>query len=157
MHEGSSYPDDDTLDTLLLDLDRLVDEFDPPPADLVERVQFALALEDLDVEVAQWERADAMAGVRSVTQGTITFTVSDLTVMINLTKTGPCHRIDGWLVPEGEHAVEVRVAGHDTCSTVADDGGRFVLNDVPSGTTQIVVHVGGGGGRRTVVTPAVVL
>lgn len=154
MNEGNTYPDDDTL---LLELDRFVHELDPPPEDLVERVQFALALEDLDVEVARWERADALAGVRSVAQGTITFTVSDLTVMINLTETGQRHRIDGWLVPEGQYTVEVRVAGHDSFTTVADDGGRFVLNDVPSGTTQIVVYIGGESCRRTIVTPAVVL
>ncbi|EHR53312.1 hypothetical protein SacmaDRAFT_5146 [Saccharomonospora marina XMU15] len=154
MNEGNTFPDDDTL---LLELDRFVHELDPPPDDLVERVQFALALEDLDVEVARWERADALTGVRSVAQGTITFTVSDLTVMINLTETGQRHRIDGWLVPEGQYTVEVRVAGHDSFTTVADDGGRFVLNDVPSGTTQIVVYIGGESCRRTIVTPAVVL
>lgn len=154
MNEGGIHPDDEVL---LLELDRLVHDLDAPPEDLVERVQFALELEDLDVEVARWERAGALAGVRSVAAGTITFTVSDLTVMVNLTKTGPRHRIDGWLVPGGEYAVEVRVAGHGSCTTVADDGGRFVLHDVPSGTTQIVVHLGGVPGRRTVVTPAVVL
>ncbi|NIJ09940.1 hypothetical protein FHU38_000284 [Saccharomonospora amisosensis] len=154
MNEGNTFPDDDTL---LLELDRFVHELDPPPDDLVERVQFALALEDLDVEVARWDRADALTGVRSVAQGTITFTVSDLTVMINLTETGQRHRIDGWLVPEGQYTVEVRVAGHDSFTTVADDGGRFVLNDVPSGTTQIVVYIGGESCRRTIVTPAVVL
>ncbi|WP_199429828.1 carboxypeptidase regulatory-like domain-containing protein [Qaidamihabitans albus] len=153
MKEGT-YPDDDTL---LAELGRVVDQVDPPPAGLAERVQFALALEDLDVEVARWERADAMAGVRSVDQGTITFTVSDLTVMINLTKVGMGHRIDGWLVPEGEYGVEVRVAGHGSSSTTADDGGRFVLDSVPRGTTQIVVYIDGASCRRTVVTPAVVL
>lgn len=145
---------------LLAGLGRALDRYDPPPADLVDRVQFALELENLDVEVARWERvqADALTGVRSsVDQGTITFTVSDLTVMINLTRVGRAHRIDGWLVPAGEHGVEVRVAGHDSSSTVADEGGRFVLDGVPRGTTQIVVSVGGAAGRRTVVTPAVVL
>ena len=152
---GGAYPDDEVL---LADLGRVIDLADPPPAGLVERVQFALELENLDVEVARWERADAgLAGVRStVDQGTITFTVSDLTVMINLTRTGQCHRIDGWLVPAGEHGVEVRVAEHGSTSTVADDGGRFVLDDVPRGTTQIVISVAGFG-HRTVVTPAVVL
>ncbi|TNC28488.1 carboxypeptidase regulatory-like domain-containing protein [Amycolatopsis alkalitolerans] len=142
---------------LLSELGRVLATYDPPPGDLVERVQFAMELENLDVEVARWERA-GLAGVRSsVDQGTITFTVSDLTVMINLTRIGRLHRIDGWLVPAGEHGVEVRVAGHGSSSTVSDDGGRFVLESVPRGTTQIVISVGGEGSRRTVVTPAVVL
>lgn len=151
---GGADHDDEML---LADLGRIIDLADPPPAGLVDRVQFALELENLDVEVARWERASQLAGVRSsVDQGTITFTVSDLTVMINLTKTGPCHRIDGWLVPAGRHGVEVRVAEHGSRSTEADEGGRFVLDNVPRGTTQIVISVAGFG-RRMVVTPAVVL
>jgi hypothetical protein len=150
----SLFPDDHAL---LAELNRFVDELDPPPADLVERVQFALALESLDVEVARWERDDALAGVRGGDQGTITFTVSDLTVMINLTKVGAHHRIDGWLVPAGEYGVEVRVAEHGSSTTTADEGGRFVLDDIPCGTTQIVVHLDGDNARRTVVTPTVVL
>ena len=92
---GEAYTDD----VILADIGRFLDELDPPPDDLVQRVQFALALEDLDVEVARWERSDSLAGVRGGGTGTITFTVSDLTVMINLTKMGKLHRIDGWLVP----------------------------------------------------------
>ncbi|MEV7093253.1 carboxypeptidase regulatory-like domain-containing protein [Amycolatopsis sp. NPDC051045] len=144
-------------DVLLADIGRFLDELDPPPGDLVQRVQFALALEDLDVEVARWERLDNLAGVRGGGTGTITFTVSDLTVMINLTKIGKLHRIDGWLVPAGQYGVEVRVAEHGTSSTTADEGGRFVLDNVPRGTTQILVHLGDVSCRRTVVTPTVVL
>jgi hypothetical protein len=144
-------------EALLADIGRFMDEMDPPPGDLVQRVQFALALENLDVEVARWERLDATAGVRGSDTGTITFTVSDLTVMINLTKIGKKHRIDGWLVPAGEYGVEVRVAEHGTSSTTADEGGRFVLDNVPQGTTQIVIHLGDVTCRRTVVTPTVVL
>lgn len=151
---GQAHPDDEAL---LADLDRMIDEFDPPPANLVERIQFAIALEDLDVEVARWEWVDSLAGVRGGEGGTITFTVSDLTVMINLTKMGKLHRIDGWLVPAGQYSVEVRVAEHGTSSTTADEGGRFVLDNVPRGTTQILVHLGDVSCRRTVVTPTVVL
>ncbi|WP_399345094.1 carboxypeptidase regulatory-like domain-containing protein [Umezawaea sp. Da 62-37] len=138
---------------------RLVYELDPPPADLVERIQFAIALEDLDVEVARWERAGSLTGVRGGQPGTITFTVDNLTLMVNFTSTGARHRIDGWLVPAGEHMVEVRVAEHESTTTTADDGGRFVLPDVPTGTTQIVVHLVNARGERgrTVVTPTIML
>ena len=154
--KGSISPDDEML---LGDIGRLLEEVDPPPGDLVERVQFAIAL-DLDVEVARWERMDSLSGVRGGGQGTITFTVSDLTVMINLTKIGQRHRIDGWLVPAGEYGVEVRVAEHGSSSTTADEGGRFVLDGVPCGTTQIVVTVSDTSSQsshRTVVTPTIVL
>lgn len=150
---GEAYSDE----MILADIGRFLDVLDPPPDDLVQRVQFALALEDLDVEVARWERLDDLAGVRGGGTGTITFTVSDLTVMINLTKIGKLHRIDGWLVPAGQYGVEVRVAEHGTTSTTADEGGRFVLDNVPRGTTQILVHLGDTSCRRTVVTPTVVL
>ena len=155
--KGSISPDDEML---LGDIGRLLEEVDPPPGDLVERVQFAIALENLDVEVARWERMDSLSGVRGGGQGTITFTVSDLTVMINLTKIGQRHRIDGWVVPAGEHGVEVRVAEHGSSSTTADEGGRFVLDGVPCGTTQIVVTVSDTSSQsshRTVVTPTIVL
>ncbi|OAP24674.1 MULTISPECIES: hypothetical protein [Amycolatopsis] len=151
---GHAVPDDEAI---LADIGRFLDELDPPPDDLVQRVQFALELENLDVEVARWERLDELAGVRSTATGTITFTVSDLTVMINLTKIGKVHRIDGWLAPAGEYDVEVRVADHGTFATATDEGGRFVLERVPCGTTQILVHLGAGPHRRTVVTPTVVL
>jgi hypothetical protein len=144
---------------VLSELTRLVYELDPPPADLVERVQFAIALENLDVEVARWERAGSFAGVRGGQPGTITFTVDNLTLMVNFTSTGARHRIDGWLVPAGEHTVEVRVAEHESSTTTADDGGRFVLSNVPTGTTQIVVHLVNARGERgrTVVTPTIML
>jgi hypothetical protein len=144
---------------VLSELARLVYELDPPPADLVERVQFAIDLENLDVEVARWERAGSFAGVRGGQPGTITFTVDNLTLMVNFTSTGARHRIDGWLVPAGEHTVEVRVAEHESSTTTADDGGRFVLSDVPTGTTQILVHLVNARGERsrTVVTPTIML
>lgn len=155
MNETSSGPSDETL---LADLDRLLDCNDPLPTGLIDRAQFAIALENLDVEVARWERADTLAGVRGSDEGTITFTVSDLTVMVNLTRVGGTHhRIDGWLVPGGEYGVEVRVAEHGSSSTVADDGGRFVLDQVPCGTTQIVITIGTATCPRTIVTPTVVL
>jgi hypothetical protein len=145
---------------VLTELNRLVYELDAPPPGLVERIQFAVALENLDVEVARWERAGSFAGVRGGSPGgTITFTVDNLTLMVNFTSTGARHRIDGWLVPAGEHTVEVRVAEHESSTTKADDGGRFVLSDVPAGTTQIVVHLVNSRGEpgRTVVTPTIML
>jgi hypothetical protein len=77
--------------------------------------------------------------------------------MINLTKIGRHHRIDGWLVPVGEYRVEVRVAEHGSSQTIADEGDRLVFDDLPRGTTQILIHIGSESSRRTVVTPTVVL
>jgi len=134
----------------------LVNELDPPPLGLVERAQFAIAIDDIDIEVSRWADVPALAGVRGGVPGTITFFVGDLTVMVNVTRTGERQRIDGWLVPAGEHGVEVRVADHGSTETTADEGGRFVLTEVPRGTTQILVRMKADR-PRTVVTPTVVL
>jgi hypothetical protein len=146
-------------EVLLGELDRLLDMADPVPPGLVERIQFAVALENLHVEVARWERADALAGVRSTDVGTVTFTVDDLTVMVTFNPSDSGYRMDGWLGPGGPHRVEVRVAGHPSTATTADHGGRFVVDDVPRGTLQIVVQLSNGEGvpSRTVVTPTLVL
>lgn len=149
--------DEDFL--LLTELDVLFDKVDPMPADLVERVQFAIALEDLDVEVARWERAEELAGVRGAGPNTVTFTVEDLTIMVTFAPAGAGYRFDGWLVPGGPHTVEVRVSGHASTTTSADDGGRFAVEQVPKGTTQLVIHLAAAKGTpsRTVVTPTLVL
>ncbi|MPZ80175.1 MAG: carboxypeptidase regulatory-like domain-containing protein [Actinophytocola sp.] len=144
-------------DELMTQVARLVNEFDPPPPGLVERTQFAVAIEDIDdveLEVARWADSHQLAGVRGGLPGTITFFVGDLTVMVNVTRTGERQRIDGWLVPAGAHGVEVRVAEHGSSTTTADEGGRFVLTEVPRGTTQLLVRMNAEQ-SRTVVTPTV--
>lgn len=156
----TNHPDDE----LMAQVARLVNELDPMPTGLVERAQFATSvelafdglddLEFLDVEVAQWADNRTLAGVRGGLPGTITFFVGDLTVMVNVTRTGERQRIDGWLVPAGAHGVEVRVADHGSSTTTADAGGRFVLTDVPRGTTQLLVRMHAEQ-SRIVVTPTV--
>ena len=140
-------------DAMMTEVARLVNDLDPPPPGLIERTQFAIAIDDINVEAA---RQRPLAGVRGGVPGTITFFVGDLTVMVNVTRTGERQRIDGWLVPAGEHGVEVRVADHGSSETTADEGGRFVLTEVPRGTTQILVRMNADQ-PRTVVTPTVVL
>lgn len=151
------HPDDELMNQVA----RLVNELDPMPPGLVERAQFATSIElaigdldDIDLEVAQWADTRTLAGVRGGLPGTITFFVGDLTVMVNVTRTGERQRIDGWLVPAGAHGVEVRVADHGSSTTIADEGGRFVLTDVPRGTTQLLVRMHAEQ-SRTVVTPTV--
>jgi len=149
----TNHPDEE----LMTQVARLVNELDPMPAGLVERTQFAVAIDDIDdidLEVARWADNRTLAGVRGGLPGTITFFVGDLTVMVNVTRTGERQRIDGWLVPAGAHGVEVRVADHGSSTTTADEGGRFVLTEVPRGTTQLLVRMHAEQ-SRTVVTPTV--
>jgi hypothetical protein len=144
---------------LLAELATVLDLADPVPEGMTDRILFAMDLDDLEFEVARWQREGALAasGVRgSVAPDTITFTVGDLTVMVSLAPATVGNRFDGWLVPGGPHTVEVRVEGHVPVTATADDGGRFALDDVPKGITQIVVHLAGQR-PRSVVTPTIVL
>lgn len=145
---------------LLAELAGVLQLVDPVPEGMVDRIRFAMDLDDLEFEVARWQREDRLAGVRgSTAPDTITFTVGDLTVMVSLAPATNGNRFDGWLVPGGAHTVEVRVEGHDPVTTGADDGGRFAFEEVPRGITQIVVHLAHRDGQRprSVVTPTIVL
>lgn len=155
---GLGMPEED--ERLLAELSAALERVDPMPAGMTDRIRFALDLDDLEFEVAEWVREDRLAGVRgSAAPDTITFTVEDLTVMVSVVPANGGNRFDGWLVPGGAHTIEVRVEGHEPMTTTADEGGRFALPDVPRGITQIVVHLTATGGQRTrtVVTPTIVL
>jgi len=153
----------DALDVAVLgELRSAYAQADPVPADLVDRVRFALALENIDVEILRLrEELDLVTGVRGEEQcRTITFDSERLTIMIRLSTSGDDGvRIDGWLAPPRVHAVEVRTVSGALTSPVDDDG-RFVVEPVPRGMAQIVVNLPGEAGLgsgRTVVTPSIVV
>lgn len=147
----------DPLDQEILER---IARFDPPPPDLDERVLFAIALGDLDAEVAHLTR-EAFAGSGARAGGertrTITFDADSRSVMITVVERGDhLVRIDGWLAPGAALRVELRRPEPDPTLTVtADDTGRFVFDEVPHGLAQLLVHAGGGEPR--VVTPSMVL
>jgi hypothetical protein len=144
---------------LLSELRDLYTDADPMPTDLVTRVRFALALENLDVEVARMT-TELQSAVRAdpgdEESRTITFDSPNLTVMVVFDRAPDgTVRMDGWLAPPAPYTVEMRtVTG--SLRVVADDDGRFVVEGVPSGMTQLVVRPRGGDDRlrRPVVTPA---
>src|SRR5262245_22272486 len=151
----------DEIDYAILDaLSEVQTLVDPAPADLDERVQFAIALQHLDVEVARL-REDVLvgSGARGAEQSrTITFDSENLTVMVTVvTRPDGRRRLDGWLAPARRLRVELRTmrGRRRTHSVTADEGGRFVLDGVASGLAQLLVH--GTAPGTTVVTPSVVL
>jgi hypothetical protein len=154
----------DELDVAILaDVRDLFAAADPVPGDLVDRVLFAVALADFDLEVCQVHAASelAMAGDRAEEPSrTITFDGDSLTVMVtvNPTEDGTV-RLDGWLAPAAAFRVELRTVD-GLMSTTADDGGRFVLDHVPHGLAQLVVRPSEdalASGLKGVVTPSIVL
>jgi hypothetical protein len=154
---------------LLEQLRRMWEAQDPEPADLAERVLFALGLEDVEFELLQLRDALDPTGARGVdlanarsaeTVRTVTFGSDSLTVMISLS--GPHHhghRIDGWIAPGGALRIELRTT-RGALETMADQTGRFALTEVPSGLVQLVIHPTEGAAValiHPVVTPAMQL
>src|SRR5262245_49779024 len=145
--DAGQWPDD--VDRAILG--QLRDTYvvtDPPPAELDERALFAIALENIDVEVARLQE-DLLIG--SAARGedrtrTITLDCEILTIMITMTALGVDRvRLDGWLAPAARRQVELRVAGpsaDEGGSRVAttEDTGRFVFDDVGHGLVQLLVR-----------------
>jgi hypothetical protein len=147
--------------SLLLDLREMWETLDPPPADLCERVLFALELQHIEFELLQLLDDLDLVGARGhETARTVTFGSDSLTVMVNMSDSAhQPRRLDGWVVPATPLRVELRtITG--TRETFADADGRFAFADAPAGLIQLVLHPTDGttiGLTRPVVTPAVQL
>jgi len=151
----AAAPMDDQDEALLRELDTMLKTLDPMPDDLVDRVRFALALDEVHAEVAEMTRMsfDALAvradpGVEAATTS-LTFEAGTLTAMVNVTRTGDDrHRLDGWVTPPSAVRVTARMQ-EGVLEAESDDTGRFVLDGLPGGFAQLVLRHEGG----TVVTP----
>jgi hypothetical protein len=145
---------------LLNSLRAYYDEHDPVPDGLVGRIQFELTLDALEAEVATLTQLDlAGAGTRSAAMEsvrTITFTSESMTTMVTITPDGEGSvRIDGWAAPGAGIRVEILLAD-GTRETFADDDGRFVFEQVPTGLVKFVLHPADGE-STTVVSPTMEL
>ncbi|MCL3860042.1 hypothetical protein [Actinotalea sp. K2] len=154
----------DAADHAVLEaLARVLDRVDPVPAGLVDRSLFALTLEGLHAEVTELRVLElAVPAVRgagdrgTVEARTITFTSDPITVMITLS-VAPSGgvRIDGWGAPAQRFSVELYRPGA-TVHAESDDGGSFVLPDVPRGPASLVLRPVDGAGPA-VSTPVIEL
>lgn len=149
----------DALDgRILAHLAVVVDGLDPMPAGLVERVTFAVALDEVYAEVAEIQREDRMAGsgVRSGDAGadTATMTFSSTRTSMTITVSPSGHgsvRIDGWLTGAEDAVIALRIPGETRRE--AAQSGRFWFHDVPRGQVQILVETPDG--QTGMITPAV--
>lgn len=153
-----AWPDE--LDAeILAGLRGLHARLDPPPAGMAEQMLLAMALADLDAELAAVsDERLAGSGARAAEQTrTITFDAVSLTVMVAVVeRTDDRVRLDGWLAPAAALRVELRMPqtdGRASLETSADETGRFVFRAVPRGLVWLVVHRDGS----TVVTPTFAL
>lgn len=165
MTDPAGEPLDETDQTILDQVRALHYHLDPPPADLDERVQFAIALENIDVEVARLvEDVLVGSGARGAERlRTITFDGESRTIVITMADTpGGRVRVDGWLAPAARLRVELRRAGATPEApatseiVVSDDSGRFVFDDVAHGLARLLVHPIDDDGTR-IVTPSLVV
>jgi hypothetical protein len=131
---------------------------DPVPSGLVERIQFGITLDSLHAEIAELQRGNAVAGVRSEAAAeiqTVTFTSASLTTMVTITPISADRaRIDGWVAPGAGVGVELRVVGGSR-TTSADADGRFVFEEVPRGLVQLVLRRPGTPTPPPVITPSI--
>lgn len=151
---------DETDALTLLRMRALYDTLDPVPAGLVDRITFGITLDALHAEIAELQRSSDLVGVRGddvAEAQTITFTSATLTTMITISSLSADRaRIDGWIAPGRDVAVELRrVDGSE--HTTADADGHFVFADVPRGLAQLVLRPPDGDGSPPVVTPSVEL
>lgn len=151
-------PEDDELLDLLAGMWQ---RDDPVPGDLADRICFALALDDLEVELMRLTEATlSTAGARTDEQArTVTFSSDTLSVMVMINEAGAGIRLDGWISGGGGLQVVLRIgAGERT--TAADGDGRFSFEAVPAGLAQLTFLPTEGAQTRlsrSVVTPAVQL
>jgi hypothetical protein len=164
LEELAARPLDDVDATTLDRVRALYDDADPVPADLVERVRFSLALDDMFEEVAAMTRVpmDALATRSEPTQGTrtetLTFSADRLTAMVTVNRLSHGKlRLDGWIAPADSCVVRLRIQGGVDREVVADLHGRFSFADLDEGFGQLSFHRAVDGGAdgldNTVVTP----
>jgi hypothetical protein len=150
----------DALDEAVLrEVGLVLDQLDPVPDDLVGRVQFSLALDEVYADVAHITRlsgdalavrGDADAATRTET---LTFSAERFTAMVTVSRAAPEDvRLDGWLAPAAVLRVRVRMQ-EGTAETVSDESGRFVLDGLPEGFAQLTFEPVDGGEGERVVTP----
>jgi hypothetical protein len=156
----------DTTDQEVIDrLAAIHTLLDPPPADLDERVRFAIALHDIDAEIARLSEDVLIgSGARGTERTrTITFEADSRTIMITIAdRADDLVRLDGWLAPAAALRIELRFPEPAPSQfVISDEAGRFVFDAVPHGLAQLIVHPAGPGagtGRPPrVATPSLAL
>ena len=162
LEESAGRPMDAADEALLDEVADLLTAVDPVPDDLVSRIRFSLALDEVYAEVAELTRMpadalavrhDPMAGERTAT---LTFSAERLTAMVTVTRADDELRIDGWIAPAERFLVRVRMQDEQR-EVRSDESGRFVLEGLPEGFAQLSFHRVGDDGTPddgdAVVTP----
>jgi hypothetical protein len=148
-------PLDGTDLSTLDDLRCAWDLADPVPGGLLDRVRFALSVDDLHAEVGRITELVGAGARGAELARSITFDGASLAVVISVSPAGESEvRVDGWVAPAGAYDAELRVDG-EKLTTTSDEHGRFAFARVGRGPVQLLVTEVAGG--RALITPAVVV
>ncbi len=128
---------------------------DPMPAELVDRMVAAVAVEDLSREYALLTLVEgSLAAVRGESDtATLQFSDGTTSVLLHVTATeGGRRRVDGWV---DASALAIRlVEGERERQTEVGEHGRFAFEDVPPGVVRIRMVVRDAAGElRDFQTP----
>ena len=150
---------DDVDAHLLGQVRHLHEALDPAPADLVDRIKFAMSVAALEAEVAEIVSSATLETVRGTDYDradTVTFASDGLSVMVSI-EHGPSTRADivGW-VSEADVEVELRERGR-TRTALVDEEGRFSFTAVERGLVNFVLRRHGDSGAPPIITPAIEL
>ncbi|MEV8368720.1 hypothetical protein [Microbacterium sp. NPDC064584] len=123
-------------------------EVDPAPADLVDRMVAAVAVEDLSREYALLTLVEGdLAAVRGESDtATLQFSDGTTSVLLHVSATEDgARRIDGWV---DAAALAIRlVQGEREFSTDPGEHGRFAFDSVPAGVSRLRLVVRDAGGE----------
>lgn len=134
---------------------RMWEDVDPVPADMVDRMVAAVAVEDLSREYALLTLVEGSLGAVRGESDTATLQFSDGTtsVLLHVTATeGGGRRVDGWV---DASALAIRLAqGDREWSAEPGEHGRFAFEDVTPGVSRLRLVVRDAGGElRDFQTP----
>ena len=146
LEASAAAPLDETDEAILAELAQLLTDVDPVPDDLIGRIQFSLALDEVYAEVAEVTRvaSDALAVRHDPVAGerteSLTFSAERLTAMVTVVRADGRLRMDGWVAPAARFLVRVRMQDDGDREVETDESGRFVVEGLPEGFAQLSFH-----------------
>lgn len=125
------------------------EQADPEPADLVDRMAAAVAVEDLSREYALLTLVESstLDAVRSDSDtATLQFSDGQTSVLVHVTATEDgSRRIDGWV--DADTLALRLVQGESDWAAEPGEHGRFAFDSVPRGVSRLRIVVRAGDGE----------